>query len=96
MATLNSDAYDRLVFDKAADTALHIGRDTELAKKVLLPMFVMENIDVRYDLIEAVQFAQTHLDYEVSTYRGREVDEGVVEAIKEILRVVHEKDLFTD
>lgn len=78
-----SRSYEKLIYDGARDLA-------ELGKKDANALCVkLELMGVSPAMNTTVMLALTSEDYNETLYRGAMVDEGVVEALKECLRLVH-------
>jgi len=85
MNAVDTERYERLIYDGARDLAAKYGQDTQGMRLALVGLG--GNIDL--ELLREVMLAQRSPDYELENYRGHQCDEGVIEAVKDYLRVVH-------
>lgn len=84
--------YDRLIYDGARDLAADAGRDVAKLRAALVAMGMTDEL-----LLEDVALSQQEDDatdewsggYQEENYRGKMVDIGVIEAVKDCLRVIH-------
>ena len=77
--------YDKFIFDGAKNLAVMYGQDVTGMQLALFNLGVRDN-----SLLYKVELAQTSLDYEPKYYKGVMCDEGVVDAVKDCLLIVHE------
>ena len=93
MTQVNEAAYERYVFDEAARLALH-DQDTDTMRADLFDLYARAGIKPDSGKILEVLRAQKHPSYKRVLYRDKYVDEGVVEALKEILREVYSEKIY--
>jgi hypothetical protein len=89
----NQEAYERLVFDGAANLARH-GQDTQGMQDELEGLYTHKNMTPNQDLITEVLEAQQASNYHPVIYRGVMADEGVIECLKDILREVYHNEIY--
>ena len=77
------ERYETLVYDGARDLAVKYQKAGVMLKRVLLELGAPE------DLADAAGRATYAPEFELAPYRGAACDEGVVEAVKDCLRVVY-------
>lgn len=85
MNPIDTERYERLIYDGARDLAAKYGQDTQGMRLALIGL--AGNIDL--ELLREVMRAQQSPDYDLENYRGAQCDEGVIEAVKDYLRAVH-------
>lgn len=83
-AETRDERYERLIYDGARDLAVKHGRHRIDMRNELIEMGVRD-----FRLLDAVMEAQKSPYYKLSLYRGKECDEGVIEALKDCLCPLH-------
>lgn len=88
---LNNEKYEALVYDTSAQIA---GKDHRTIIPALRKYITDhgQSLEEFSDLIEGVEFATRYMHRE--NFRGHQVDEGVYEQIKDIMRIIHDKDIY--
>lgn len=82
MTPQDANRYDSLIFDSARDLAAKHGRNIIAMRTELRSMGV-----INCNLLYEVGIAQSSPLYYLENYRGKMCDEGVIETIKDCLRL---------